>query len=101
VSEHWGDDLLRDLPIEIWTESDIGQALLQLAREGRCKYTRLNSTFGRFETIDRSREEIMQELADQAQDLDLGYSPMASTVWQGNHRPAGSVQTNGHQGGEA
>lgn len=53
MSEDWGDDLLRDLPMEIWTESDIGQALLQLARERRCKYTRLNSTFGRFDPIDQ------------------------------------------------
>jgi hypothetical protein len=50
------DDLLRDLPIEIWTESDVGQSLLQLAREGKCKYTRLNSTFGRFEKIEHGHE---------------------------------------------
>lgn len=45
------EDLLRDLPVEIWLEGDIGQTLLKLAEEGRCKYTRLNSTLGRFEPI--------------------------------------------------
>lgn len=45
-------DLLNDLPVEIWTESDIGQLMLQLAREGRCRHIRLNSTLGRFEKIE-------------------------------------------------
>lgn len=43
--------LLARLPLEIWTECDDGQALLQLVREGRCRYTRLNSTLGHFERI--------------------------------------------------
>lgn len=43
------EDLLRELPIEIWTESDIGQTLLDMAHRGLCRYTRLNSTLGRFE----------------------------------------------------
>ena len=42
---------------EIWLEGDIGQALLQLAKEERCKYTRLNSTLGRFEPIGDLGEE--------------------------------------------
>lgn len=45
------EDLLRDLPIEVWTEGDIGRTLLQLAKNGRCKYTRLNTTLGRFEAV--------------------------------------------------
>lgn len=45
------EDLLRDLPVEVWTESDVGQALLALAKAGRCKYTRLNATLGRFERL--------------------------------------------------
>lgn len=43
------DELLSTLPVEIWTESDMGQRLLQLSREGHCTYTRMNSTLGRFE----------------------------------------------------
>ena len=45
------EDLLRDLPTEVWTESNIGQSLLQLAREGKCRHIRLNATLGRFEPI--------------------------------------------------
>ncbi len=44
--------LLAKLPLEIWTECDDGQALLQLAREGRCRHIRMNATLGRFEKID-------------------------------------------------
>lgn len=43
--------LLRSLPREIWMESDDGQMLFALARDGHCKYTRMNSTLGRFEHL--------------------------------------------------
>lgn len=43
--------LLAMLPLEIWTECASGQALLKLAREGRCKHVRMNSTLGRFEPL--------------------------------------------------
>jgi hypothetical protein len=45
-------NLIARLPLEMWTESDEGQALLHLAKEGRVRYTRLNSTFGRFDRVD-------------------------------------------------
>lgn len=44
------EDLIRELPIEIWLESDVGQELLKAAKEGKCRYVRLNSTLGRFES---------------------------------------------------
>jgi hypothetical protein len=45
------EELLASLPIEIWTECEDGQALLRLARLGRCIHHRVNATCGRFVPI--------------------------------------------------
>lgn len=45
------NELLAQMPLTIWTESEDGQICLQMARDGLCTYTRWNATLGRFEPL--------------------------------------------------
>lgn len=75
------EDLLRDLPVEIWLESDVGQSLLALAREGKCKYTRMNATLGRFDRIESD-----QEVRQWSGDASKIYRPTADAPTVGGFR---------------
>ncbi len=51
LKRRYDDRLLAELPREMWSECAEGRALIELARVGKCKMTRINATLCRFEPL--------------------------------------------------
>lgn len=98
MSEHLtgrAKELLSALPLEIWTECSDGQILLDLARHGLCTHERVNSTLGRFESLEwrplelapSNGEWLLVDVDDGSNDCNNEGEPWRPTRRLGRRKP--------------